>query len=275
MRKAKVAICMSGDLRQFKRCYPRFKKHVLKGCDFDYDIFMSSWQKPVPHFKRHQPPDGSIEEFEKLYKPKEVRFRPYAFKTRRKLYKATRLKEFQESLKCKAKHKGNKCRYCCGDLIHNIIGMFWNIKVAHSLIGDRKYDYVIRTRPDNYHYTPLRKELFDVDDSQIMISAGFDGIVSHAQPKALGINDQFALGTPKAMAIYSNIFDHLYDLATYCIKTHGFHGLPLVAIEEHMKNNSLEVIRGDFRHCVFRKKELFETRGGLTRTPEEYRQLSF
>jgi hypothetical protein len=68
----KVALCISGQPREFKRSYPSLKEHVID--KVDTDVFVYCWDaKKQPYFEIEgairYPDEGSVNELIDLYKP--------------------------------------------------------------------------------------------------------------------------------------------------------------------------------------------------------------
>ena len=59
----KIAVCFSGNLRHFKKCYYTFKECVLDASDHDFDVFTRTWDSRIQHFKEHFEDDGLLKKW--------------------------------------------------------------------------------------------------------------------------------------------------------------------------------------------------------------------
>ena len=91
----RIAVCISGSLRQFKSCYEPFKKNIIDANNADVDIFVSSWKSKIRHFKKQVNDEGSFDEMLKTYNPVAVNIEVYNDKKRESLYSDSRMAEFQ------------------------------------------------------------------------------------------------------------------------------------------------------------------------------------
>ena len=78
----KVAVCISGSLRQFKTCYPHLKEYFFGIEGVEYDFFLSTWDSKVAHEKVDFRDEGTFEEVLGLYKPKRYNYEAYDDKKR-------------------------------------------------------------------------------------------------------------------------------------------------------------------------------------------------
>lgn len=272
----KIAVCFSGAFRQFKTTYPTFKKCVLDAVDAEFDIYFSTFNNQIPHFKKQIKDDGSIKDVLALYKPKACNFEVYDHFKRQELYKETRCDILQKELNCKRPHKGPKCRYCGSDIIHNQIGMLYNMKKSFEIIENPEdYDYIIRTRFDNYHYTPITQKYYDAIEylmpglCKISIPAGYDDFKEYGP----GINDQFAFGNYCGMSMYMRAYDGIYNYAKLALKEYGVNGIPHHTIHYMLVFGKVQVMRPNIRYVIEKKRDLFLKKGGLTMGDKNYAEL--
>lgn len=255
----KVAILFSGDPREFLRCYPTFKKNILEAASFIFDIFISTWDAKIQHIKNNIPNDGPFKQVLELYKPISYNREVYDQQRRNELYRETKIDQFQNYVKNKHKCDGKKkfkCRICGGQMVHNQIGAFYNIyrcnklRLQYEQKHNFQYDYVIRNRFDNFFFSPLTEKYYQqVRQNNILIPEAFQDFPQYG----MGINDQFALSIGHIADIYSDVYNHLYDIAmSNWNKPYGF-GIPHLAMTQRLKKNNIDIEYIDIRYCLFRK----------------------
>ena len=91
----KIAVCISGSLRQFKSCYKPFKQNIIDANNADVDVFVSSWKSKIKHFKKQVADEGSFDDMLKTYDPVAVNVEVYDNKKRASLYDETNMRDFQ------------------------------------------------------------------------------------------------------------------------------------------------------------------------------------
>jgi hypothetical protein len=178
----KIAICISGQSRNFKQSYISLKKHFLD--KYDCDVYFHSWKTPT--FESTNFGNGNYQysltehdynELIELYQPKKyILEEPIVFDS-----------------------SGYKCPIWRQPL-NNTLSMFYSIYKASQLIKE-KYDYVVRTR-------------FDIDYSYFNLSLPKEGINipkwnTDIRVKHRGYYDVFAIGDSISMKIYSEVFSNI------------------------------------------------------------------
>lgn len=192
----KIALCLSGHLRNFERAYPTLYFYLLK--DYDVDIFIHTWDKLgfSCAFKTDNTLNDTstkLAEAEKLYKPKSIIVESVDFVEELK----RQGDEYAPHLKNEPKHVGHMASmfykiYACNEL-----------KNKYQRESGIEYDCVVRCRPDllfqNKVTIPTEKKA---------------GVIW--TPRALSspdwYNDQFAVGAPNDMDLYSSVF---FDIPEY------------------------------------------------------------
>lgn len=262
----KVAICISGNLRQFKSCAKSYAQNIIWDQNNQYDVYISTWDQVIANIKDNIKDEGSIQEALDFFKPKASNVEKYTELKKQHLYTITGMKDFQKSLKCNKKGCGLKCGNCAGKLIHNMIGMLYNIYKCFELVEKSgiKYDTIIRIRPDNLYFQKLC--IPDIEPQTVYVPAGYDSLAKYGG----GINDQMAVGDYEGMAHYSYTFHKIKDLMKYSLKFHNGHGLPHRALERHMQENNVNIKRFDFRYVIYRKLDIFMRDKALKMTPEQF-----
>ena len=275
----RIAVCISGTLRQFKSCYKTFKENIIESNNANVDVFVSSWKSKIRHFKKQVADEGSFDEMLDTYEPVAVNVEIYDNKKRAKLYDETNMEAFQNKMQkhhgCVKNHRKDKCRFCGSNNIHNQIGQLYNIWMANELKSEFEreagftYDLVIRSRFDNFFFSSLDDSLVErVSNGSIWIPYGFDDMPEYGG----GVNDQFAIGTSQAMDAYSNMYPNMYDYSMKYGLTKQGYGVPhrtiLIAAEE----NNIEVERFSFKYSLMKKLDLYKKRTkGMN--DEQYKEL--
>lgn len=131
----KVALCISGMSRSFKKTYPSVLKHVIER--YNPDVFISTW-KPTFVDRDWWPDVDPPEELIELYKP---------IKFDIEIWNEARQKSFETNEFKKNADWG-------GAAVSRMIPMFYKIYLAnlhcfiHQLENKFRYDVVIRCRSD-------------------------------------------------------------------------------------------------------------------------------
>lgn len=168
----KIAICLSGQLRNYKETFPYFKSFIID--DLSPDIFIYT--------------DKYDSEIERLYKPKYFEFNTNIINNNlgyKNIHPSTNnislLNQFYKISEC------NK------------------LKCKYEDENKFKYDLVIRCRLDSFFIRKFKKEELELEDNQIIVPWGWDfkSVSEHAE------TDIFALGKSEAMDKYSSVFDNL------------------------------------------------------------------
>ena len=183
----RIAICISGQSRNFKQSYVSLKKYFLD--KHDCDIYFHSWK--TPSFEstnfgggnhQYQLNEEDYNELVELYQPKNyILEQPIVFDA-----------------------SGYQCPIWRQPL-NNTLSMFYSIYKSFQLI-EGEYDYVVRTRFD------LDYSLFNLEFSENNINIpewNTDLNVKHR-----GFYDVFAFGPQQPMKIYSEVFSNVISYVT-------------------------------------------------------------
>ena len=273
----KIAVCFSGNLRHFKKCYYTFKECVLDASDHDFDVFTRTWDSRIQHFKEHFEDDGTLEEMVSLYKPKLIESEIYNEEKREELYKATGMDFFQKKIQaltnCEQRgfHYGDKCTICGGKYLHSFIGQIYNIWKANSLRkkyeeeNNVKYDLVIRTRFDNHFFEKLTDDKIQkMTNGSVWIPYGYDSYKKFGG----GPNDQMAIGTGKVMDVYSKMYENtlkIFEQNKKCVSPHKM-------IEDIFMENNMPIERFWLKYVLFKRLDAYNKRTKNI-TDEEYKNL--
>jgi hypothetical protein len=274
----KLAICISGGFRNCTELYPNFKKYILDNDAYEADVFFSSWDSRIPHFKVNIPDEAVLHTVLDLYKPKAYSYEIYNQEKRRELYNWTRMNEFQQFARrnksivrthgrwkkhdicniCGQKgYIGQKCRICGGDNVHNQIGMLYNIQKAYqeayiySIMECEDYDLYLRTRFDNVYFEKISPEMLAAAKTSWVIPEGDDDLPDYGG----GCNDQFCLSSPGLMLKYSQIYDNIKDFAMLNYNTKGGYGIPHMSINNMADREGIKITRLPFKYALHKRLE--------------------
>jgi hypothetical protein len=183
----RIAICISGQPRNFKQSYTSLKKYFLD--KHDCDIYFHSWK--TPSFEstnfgggnhQYQLNEEDYNELVELYQPKNyILEQPIVFDA-----------------------SGYQCPIWRQPL-NNTLSMFYSIYKSFQLI-EGEYNYVIRTRFD------LDYSLFNLEPPENNINIpewNTDPNVKHR-----GFYDVFAFGPQPLMKVYSEVFSNIISYIT-------------------------------------------------------------
>ncbi len=183
----KIAICLSGQARNFKQSYNSLKTHLLD--KYDCDVYFHAWK--TPHFEstnfgfgntQYTLTDNDYNDLIQLYKPKNyIIEKPIVFDA-----------------------SGIKCPIWRQPL-NNSLSMFYSIYKSIQLV-EGEYDYIVRTR-------------FDIDYSKFNLELPQEGITlpewnTDIRVKDRGYYDVFAIGKQQDMNTYSEIFSNVISYVT-------------------------------------------------------------
>jgi hypothetical protein len=183
----KIAICISGQARNFKQSYTSLKTHLLD--KYDCDVYFHTWK--TTNFEstnfgfgnnQYLLIDNDYNDLTQLYQPKKYDIeKPILFDA-----------------------SGYKCPIWRQPL-NNTLSMFYSIYKSIQLI-EETYDYVIRTR-------------FDIDYSKFNLELPQEGIIipewnTDVRVKNRGYYDVFAIGKQHDINIYSEVFPNIISFIT-------------------------------------------------------------
>jgi len=185
----KTAVCISGLSRSYKETYTLFKENILDQLPGEYDIFISTWETE------------DILDIKDLYKPTLIKTDP----------------NIPEDLKWYEEWKNFYTRFPNNSDANpgNTVPMLYKVKDCMQMVeGYSKtvgveYDFVIRTRFDIIHSTPLN--LYQLLSIQNKNYLGIHN--SNVQHEPGWLYDGFAFGNWETMKIYSNLYDNLLEQA--------------------------------------------------------------
>lgn len=183
----KIAICISGQPRNFKQSYISLKKYFLD--KYNCDVYFHTWKTPTfesTNFgggnHQYSLTEQDYRDLIDLYQPKNyILEQPIVFDA-----------------------SGYKCPIWRQPL-NNTLSMFYSIYESFQLI-EGEYDYVIRTR-------------FDIDYSKFSLEFPKEGLIlpewnTDIRVKQRGFYDVFALGTQHSIKTYSEVFSNVISYVT-------------------------------------------------------------
>lgn len=191
----KVAICLSGHMRKFTNTFQSFYTHCLS--HYDCDVFIHTWDKMgYGSIYRADATLDATEKYrlqiEKIYRPKKMIIENSSFIEELK----RQGNQYAPHLRTVPKHVGH------------MASMFYKIwaanelRKAHEIEASTQYDWVVRSRPDLIFRAPVRmppeKTPGKIYMSQFQCTPGW-------------LNDQFAIGLPNDMDLYSSFFFHMQE----------------------------------------------------------------
>jgi len=195
----KVAVCISGQLRTYEKCYENLKKYILK--PLNPDIFIQVWDEVGASHKESEGNKEKVCESKLLdmYHPKKIVIEERPIGADDELYGKKvppKLKEI-EPLHYKS-----------------ALSMFYQINACNRLAVDYSkeqgfdYDVIIRIRPDSMFLEKIPDIIFDrISNNQKLVY-----FADYAIDTKIQVCDKFALGTPDAMTVYSNVWDNIEGL---------------------------------------------------------------
>lgn len=203
----KLAVCISGQPRMFKKSYESIKSHILD--KYDCDLYIFSWKKEdsskIDKFNswRYQD-EGTLEEYINLYNPK-----------------AYLIEKYTDEIENQFIKEENKYGFIREDNpVRRYLAMLYGIYQANQLSDDKgNYDYIIRTRPD------ILYNGFQLPKTNIMIDHYGNGRTINSP------GDVFACGIPVEMEIYSS----LYYNVQYHFKEDGIIPNTEILLEHHLR----------------------------------------
>lgn len=185
----KVAVCLSGQMRDYNKSFNNFQYKILN--KLDCDIFIHTWEDNITDWNN----------VIKLYNPKKICIE-YLNKT------------YLNSLDIfDNKHKTSR-----GEFTNiNIIGMYYKIYLCNNLkkeyenLLNKKYDCVIRYRPDLI----LKKE---INENELK---NLNFIYISTVGANVWLDDTFAFSNSNNMDSYCEVFNNLNEL--YNINNNSLH----------------------------------------------------
>ncbi len=219
-KSLKIAVCLSGEPRSYIHCINSFKRFFS---GHDIDIYIGNKDKNIS------------DEVKSLYNAKHVsNYREPSFYNLEK----TGFKKFGFNIE--------KDGLVTANASPNLYPMWYGIlKSAEHLINSPElssnYDAICRCRFDTFFIKPM--DIQNFPENSIFIDPNYN--------EHNGYSDQFAIGTPKAMAKYFNLYNWIEDSFKLNYGSKGY--LPervlKVYLEEHCK---IDVLPHEFETRLLR-----------------------
>lgn len=190
----KIAICLSGHLRKFDQTFQSLHNNLLS--KYDCDIFIHTWDKmgygsSYKSDSRQDITSGYIPSIQNHYKPKKIIIEDSSF-----------IEELKMQGNKYAPHLINVPKH-----VGHMASMFYKIYAANELRKiyeietGTNYNWVIRCRPDLIFHQPI------ILPNQISNKI----FLAQNQCHPGWLNDQFAIGIPSQMDLYSSFFFHMSE----------------------------------------------------------------
>lgn len=181
----KLAVCLSGQPRLFKKGFKSLNEHILS--KYNCDVFVFTWDNKIGNVNKNQSfryaDEGSFGEYLTLYSPKSSKIENFS--------------QEKEDYFIKKEQEYGVFRE--DNFVRRYLAMLYGIFEVNNLANQYSrtfgidYDYVLRCRPDvEYGNFELRKSSLVID--------GFGNGMGAGQP-----GDIFAYGTPERMTEYAEL----------------------------------------------------------------------
>lgn len=190
----RVAVCVSGHLRHYRKGYEAFKRCLIDpNPNWEFDFYIDTWDKA--DWRRD---DEFFEDFMDvihLFKPVSIRIE------REKIWDTEKYMKYVQPGDVKKGTRGE-----------HILSMYYKIKGAHDLMGEGgawDYDLIVRWRSD---IDPNEK--IKLDDLELL-SPKMRNVVHVAKNKSdqqEWVSDVFAVGRPLLMNQYSFLYRRMDEL---------------------------------------------------------------
>ena len=240
----KVALCISGQMRTYKKCYGYIKENIIEPLDPDVFIYTES-SKGVTN-RMNVKDRGAVKEgkvFEqsirRIYKPQKLMIDEPFNREKRRRFKSVEVPD--RLIKVEPDHwEGN---------IPNFYGIKKcnDMKKNYELSMSMEYDIVIRMRPDILVRNEIPEEVIENRDKLWH---------SHRNPEEQ-ISDKLAISSSENMDYYSSVWDRLPE---YWQDPVGNGEWKDVRVGErllriHMEKSDIEVKHCRIDHDILRKRE--------------------
>jgi hypothetical protein len=183
----KIAICLSGMMRNFENTHHRFKKYIMD--QHSPDIFFSGYPNKEGY-------EYCKEKLINFYNPKKYILNTYNDQIRKKICNDEN------------KYQNNKRTET---VVNNFLSQIYNIKLSDQLRIEYEkennffYDVVVRSRMDVYYFKSFEEnELNIAKEGDILIPDEWDFKIVNK----VCVSDSFAMSNSKNMELYSSLYDY-------------------------------------------------------------------
>lgn len=222
----KVALCLSGQLRTFKSCFPAIKASILD--PYTPDVYVCT--DPNPKYSGSigdGVSDGTFEEMKELYKPECV------VSVDNTWFDSPSTPKIDNNKLLNKKIDSCNLDRFLGDLLKRYHVGFWCKTWANQY--NIKYDVVIRAR-------------FDLEINGVLPIIQREGItIPVGQDWLDGINDQLAWGDPESMFWYLDMIKHIEEYSDLGIATH-----PETMLKHHLNVKGIAIDRVPVNYIIKR-----------------------
>ena len=215
----KVALCLTGQLRTAKRCFPSIKRTIID--PYNPTVFFCTEDEKIYHSSLGQGTnDADLSEIVELYKPIIVR-------KLHSLEKSTFIQPKVASL-ANIVNSTNTDRF--------INDLYKKKMAANDLIWlNENFDVVIRSR-------------FDLQIEDVLPLEIVNGItVPEGQDWLSGLNDQLAWGDIGNMVWYMSLFDFVVDYNKSGVPVH-----PETMLRHHLNVRNISIFRTSLNYSIAR-----------------------
>ena len=210
----KVAVCLSGQLRSFKRSYESLYNNIIEPTEADVYVYAWNFEtKENNEVTKRFSEDGSIEELLNLYSPKECI-----------------LEDCERFLSDKNFDFPTKAPETIAD---RMMCMFYTNLKCYEQAGQNDYDIIFRCRTEIEYERPISTDDLNMAQERLIIPKGLDG--------RDGYQDSFAFGTSENMKTYSSVYDKIPEYSDDNIMIH-----PEFILKHHLKQNKVPIERIEF-----------------------------
>lgn len=237
--KPNVAICLSGHLRTFDRTHKALQERLIK--PLDADVFIHTWDTIGSENSKagsdlnttRVSTKTRLIDINKYYNPKKIKIEKFK-------------KSFFFNMTDSIKVPDNEKMFVVRHLGYHF-SMFYSIFHSNELRKEfekesgKKYDYIIRCRPDMFLHSSIGNHILPENTNTIVVP-------NIAQYCPEGMNDQFAIGSSEAMEKYFSLYDSLYN---YC-NQHVTTIRPEALLKYHIDLFGLQICKSNIDYNIIR-----------------------
>ena len=210
----RVAVCLSGQLRNFKGSYDSLYSNIIQPTNAD--LFVYAWNfetKEDNEITKRFSEDGSLQEFLSLYRPIDYTF-----------------DDCEEFLLNKNFDFPTKAPETIAD---RMMCMFYTNLKCYEKVDKNKYDIIFRCRTEITYERPVQQEELNKACVSLIVPNGLDG--------RNGYQDSFAFGSVENMGMYNSVYNNIETYSNDNIMIH-----PEYILRYHLEENKVPVERINF-----------------------------
>ena len=217
--KPKIALCLSGKIRNSFFCFPYIYKSFINN-DYDVDVYIHTWDN-LPIIDLYNPVDVVIENEKKIMNS-----------------------IFHKII---SEIRNYYPKFLTSD---SMMYMFYSIKKSFDLVP-QDYDIVIRCRFDLL----LQEDINFKGIVEDIMSKKYDIYIPSTEFNFEGYNDQIAIGSYDAMKIYSDCFSNIFEIVKD-IDISDNHWWPEIILKKHLDAYNLKIHQDDYDYRIVRDVKL-------------------